>query len=247
MSSGRRADAPAPWLPPGKPQLLRPSDCRRAPDVFCRSLRLQGALTSRARIAGARPRWPRRSRRPPALASALKRHAAASVTGASARQRVRADHSDSRCPASIRLADTKSAAHPSVGRRGTVGPRKLTIFRMPNGCATVAILSKGHLVVSGTVSELIESGERPMLAGDRHASPASFRPWEAVSDESPITADRHRLSARGEVSPSSELAQPARLVAVAPIRTTLEDVFMSALEGERPGAREAERRSAVEA
>jgi hypothetical protein len=118
---------------------------------------------------------------------------------------------------------------------------------MPNGCATVAILSKGHLVVSGTVSELIESGERPMLAGDRHASPASFRPWEAVSDESPITADRHRLSARGEVSPSSELAQPARLVAVAPIRTTLEDVFMSALEGERPGAREAERRSAVEA
>jgi len=122
-------------------------------------------------------------------------------------------------------------------------------------CSHVAILSKGHLVVSGTIAELTASGERPDAGWEIVVSHLPALVAERLGSRfrrvTRITPDRHRLELPAANRPEPIIAElaaaGARLVAVTPIRTTLEDVFMSALEGERPGAREAERRSAVEA
>jgi len=106
-------------------------------------------------------------------------------------------------------------------------------------CSHVGILSKGRLVVSGRLTELTAGASKSAGAG---------RGWEIVwANLAPATADRlsgtvRRITRIAEERYSVELAadtgpEPliaelaatgATLVSVTPLKTTLEDVFMSA-------------------
>jgi ABC-2 type transport system ATP-binding protein len=109
-------------------------------------------------------------------------------------------------------------------------------------CSRVAILAKGKLVASGTLAELTSGG------GDTAAG--STRGWEIVAANvstalidrvqarvrraTAIADGRFSLELAPDVRPESFVAElaaaGASLVSVAPLRTTLEDVFLERVQ-----------------
>lgn len=102
-------------------------------------------------------------------------------------------------------------------------------------CSRIAILSRGHLVASGAVSELTAGGGRGwevVAAGvdDRRATAWAAR----VRRVTQIDVGRYSFDLAADERPEpfvAELAAAgASLVSVTPLRTTLEDVFMERVQ-----------------
>jgi ABC-2 type transport system ATP-binding protein len=110
-------------------------------------------------------------------------------------------------------------------------------------CSRVGILSKGRLVATGTVAELTAGagpagrGWEVVVAGVSASAAAALA--GRVRRVTAIADGRYALELSAETRPEPLIAElsngGASLVSVAPLRTTLEDVFLAALEGPTGG------------
>ena len=103
-------------------------------------------------------------------------------------------------------------------------------------CSRVAILSKGRLVTSGLVSAL-RAGHHSRMGWEIVVSDLRAEIVERLRAESRrctlIADDRYAVEVPAEVRPEPVIADlaaaGARLISVAPLSATLEDVFLSAV------------------
>jgi len=101
-------------------------------------------------------------------------------------------------------------------------------------CSGVAILSRGRLVKAGAISELTAGKSRGwelVLTGVTEALAARLA--HVATRVTRIADDRYSAMLSGETRPEPIIAEAAAaggaLVSIAPLRTTLEDVFLEAL------------------
>jgi ABC-2 type transport system ATP-binding protein len=101
-------------------------------------------------------------------------------------------------------------------------------------CSGVAILARGRLVKSGTLADLTSGGGRGwevVLAGvnERFANRLS----QIAARVTRIADARYSATLTGDTRPepliAEAVAEGGSVVAVTPMRTTLEDVFLKAL------------------
>jgi len=102
-------------------------------------------------------------------------------------------------------------------------------------CSRVGILAKGNLVASGTLEELTTGGGRGweiVASGVSHALIQRLR--DRAMAATPISEGRYSFDLKTDARPEPFIAElaaaGAALVSVAPLRTTLEDVFMERIQ-----------------
>jgi ABC-2 type transport system ATP-binding protein len=103
-------------------------------------------------------------------------------------------------------------------------------------CSRVGILAKGTLVASGSVNELTAGGGQGWeIVVNGLSAEAASRLGARAKRVVQIADGRYTIDVGAEVRPEPVIAElsamGASLVSVAPLRTTLEDVFVSATGG----------------
>jgi ABC-2 type transport system ATP-binding protein len=105
-------------------------------------------------------------------------------------------------------------------------------------CSRVAILARGRLMAIGSVGEMLAIELRGWEVVAAGAVPARESLGPQVTRVTPIAADRFALELTPDSEPERVLAELRRLgvrvVSLAPIRESLEDVFVRQVEGAPP-------------